>query len=195
MEKKQKILPPMMPNYVFIEQPAGRKQETREYHCWQGLKARVKNTDGKHQTYIEKGIKVCQRWDNSFEAFLEDMGYPPSNKHSVDRKDNDKHYSCGKCSECLEKKWVANCRWATQKEQNRNYSQNTFIEHDGKRLCLAEWTEIYGYKENLIGNRLKAGWPIEAAITKPPSKNNTRIGLAGTSDNTSIGLHTQSTPR
>lgn len=72
-----------------------------------------------YQWYGGRGVRVCERWRNSFQAFLEDMGQRP-NGMTIDRKDTNANYSCGKCEECLRESWTSNCRWATWAEQHSN---------------------------------------------------------------------------
>jgi len=94
---------------------------TITYNSWDGMKQRCTNpntTDYNH--YGGRGIIVCERWLNSFENFLEDMGERPGGKYaySLDRIDNDGDYT------------PANCRWATAKEQAANQS------HCSTCVCL-----------------------------------------------------------
>lgn len=100
----------------------GKKTRSHKlYNTWKDMKGRCYNINLKNYKYYgERGIKVCERWKNSFANFLEDMGEKPSPKLSIDRINNDLHYSCGKCNECIINNWLANCRWATQKEQANN---------------------------------------------------------------------------
>ena len=91
----------------------GDGRDTPEYHAWQGLKGRClnpSNEDFAH--YGGRGIKVCARWQSSYENFLADMGRKPSPEHSLDRINNDGNYEPG------------NCRWATYTEQNNNRRKN-----------------------------------------------------------------------
>lgn len=127
-----------------------------EYTIWSGLKTRCTNPKERNWLrYGGRGIKVCDRWKNSFEAFLADMGPRPSKEHSIDRIDNDGNYEPG------------NCRWATRYEQCCNRSNSRNITWNGVTLCLSQWARKMGIGKETLRSRLRHGWTIEKALSTP----------------------------
>lgn len=79
-----------------------------EYWVWVAMRSRCNcQTNPVYKYYGGRGISVCERW-NSFENFIKDMGFRPSNEHSLDRIDLNGNYE------------PANCRWATRLTQTLN---------------------------------------------------------------------------
>lgn len=85
-----------------------KKRRSHEYFIWAQMKQRCLNKKHpKYKVYGAKGIKICPEWMD-YDGFLSDMGYRPSEKHSIDRIDPEGNYE------------PSNCRWATTLEQGRN---------------------------------------------------------------------------
>jgi hypothetical protein len=137
---------------------------SRTYGIWNGMIQRCTNSNRRgFPDYGGRGIGVCQRWLNSFEAFLEDMGHPPSRKHSIERIENDGNYE------------PVNCRWATSREQSLNKSTNRWITFGGRTQCLEDWAKETGIDKTTIFNRLKAGWEASKALAIIPSPQENRV--------------------
>jgi len=134
---------------------AKRLQVTPEYKTWLSMKARTTNPSSKsYAKYGAVGIKTCERWFNSFENFLADMGRKPTLTHSLDRIDNSKGYS------------PENCRWATPSQQARNRRTNVILDLHGLKKTVKEWSEITGIQPSTIHARLKMGWSINKTLSQ-----------------------------
>lgn len=130
-----------------------RQTGTPEYHVWQQAKARCYNPrNRRYPTYGARGITMCDRWRNSFENFLTDMGPRPSSQHSIDRIDNNKGYSPN------------NCRWATAAEQSRNRRTTRLLTYKGDTLPAKDLAAKYGVPYKTLMSRLYQGWAINKAL-------------------------------
>lgn len=135
------------------------KWGTPEYNSWAGMLRRCTTpTNPKYPEYGGRGIKVCQRWNESFQAFYDDMGPRPSSAHSLDRIDNDGDYE------------PSNCRWATRAEQQSNRRVNHLVTYNGETLTVKQWAEKMGISEVTLLGRLRSNWPVKRALTEPVRK-------------------------
>ena len=99
----------------------GKRGEKRaippEYRAWSNMKNRCLNQKSKrYADWGGRGIKVCDRWAQSFEAFYADMGRRPGPKYSLDRIDVNGNYE------------PSNCRWADAATQRRNRRDSAGVE-------------------------------------------------------------------
>ena len=102
---------------VIIHGHSRRGNKSIEYQTWNNMIERCYHPSHVgYQYYGARGIKVCDRWRNSFQSFLEDMGPKPKGL-SLDRINNDGNYE------------PSNCRWATQAEQLYNRRPYKVVTH------------------------------------------------------------------
>lgn len=129
-----------------------------EYVSWKAMLDRCyRRTDRCFSRYGGRGITVCDRWRNSFAAFLGDMGARPPGT-SIDRINNDGNYEPG------------NCRWATAAQQKRNTSTVRLVAFKGETRPLIEWCERLGLNYQTAYYRLKQGWTPHDALSSPAAK-------------------------
>jgi len=139
---------------------------TKEYGVWVNMKARILPSYAHPERYYDRGIKVCEGLQ-TFENFFALLHEKPSQKHSLDRKDNNGHYSCGRCPECLTRQWPMNVRWATSAQQQDNRSVTIWITYQEETRTPRQWASHLGVNFMLIYRRLRDGWSIERALTTP----------------------------
>lgn len=124
-----------------------------EYAIWGSMIARChRKSSANYKDYGARGIVVCSRWRDSFDAFIGDMGPKPKGRW-LERIKNDKGYG------------PDNCRWATPKEQQRNRRNNHLLVYKEQTRCISEWAEIVGLPDSVIRRRLGRGWSVEKALS------------------------------
>lgn len=139
------------------------KHGSKEWNAWQSVRRRCYDPGyANYDRYGAVGVQVADRWRNSFENFLADMGPAPSLAHSVDRINGKGNYEPG------------NCRWATAIEQANNRSSNFLIHFQGRTQTSTEWGRELGLSPEMLRRRITSGWDVELAFTKPPRVVNRR---------------------
>lgn len=130
---------------------ARRGPRIPEYAIWASMRHRCQNPKATfYDDYGGRGISVCEQWDVSFEAFIEDVGRRPSALHTLERCDNDGNYE------------PSNCRWATRAEQANNRRTTVLI--DGVSLAIA--ARKAGLRPGTVWARRRKGWPDDRLLEK-----------------------------
>lgn len=126
---------------------------TPEYAVWLSIRERCENPKAaSYPGYGARGIRVCERWRNSFDAFLADMGARPEGG-TIDRIDPNGDYA------------PDNCRWTDMLTQQNNRRNNILITFRGRTQTLAQWARELGLKYATLRRRIVvAKEPVEIAF-------------------------------
>lgn len=111
------------------------------------------------KNYGGRGITVCERWLNSFDAFWEDMGPTYRVGLDLDRRDNEQGYS------------PENCRWTTRKTNCRNKRGARVVEFNGTVIPVKQLAEQTGIGYTTLLYRLEHGCPSDRLTDTPDPSN------------------------
>jgi hypothetical protein len=141
------------------------QSKTRLYRVYNGIKNRCYNkNEPSYPHYGGRGIKICDEWTSDFTTFREwaiTHGYDeslPSSQCTIERIDVNGDYS------------PENCRWASLREQGWNKRNTHYVEYGGKRVSVAEASELSGVNAKTIYTRLSRGHDPFVAQRKSPTK-------------------------
>jgi hypothetical protein len=122
------------------------KTHTPEYRSWSSLRGRCNNpNDKQYPDYGGRSIKVCERWNTSFDNFYADMGPRPAPRYSVERIDVNKGYE------------PSNCCWIPCSEQTRNTRANVRLTLFGQPMILADLALMVTLHASTVSRKLAKG--------------------------------------
>ena len=134
-----------------------RQQLTSEYMAWLAAKKRCINPkNASFHRYGGRGIRMCERWRTSFQAFLDDMGRKPDPTFSLDRIDPNGNYE------------PSNCRWAPVNVQCRNRTGVRWYEFEGQLALLADIAAFFGITRDAARQLERQGLLPARPLANPP---------------------------
>lgn len=137
------------------------------YKSWLNMRRRCNDPkNNRYERYGGRGIKVCDRWNESFQSFLQDVGERPSLDHSIERRDNNRGYEPN------------NCYWASRQEQSNNKKTSVLWQFNDRKQTIGEWSKETGIGWDTLKSRVSIyGWSIERALTTPTPRTKKCIEL------------------
>ena len=130
---------------------------TRQYRIWRGMLDRIENSGNpSFNHYGGRGIMVDPSWQK-FQNFWRDMQEGYTDDLTIERIDVNGPY----CK--------ANCRWATNMEQQANKRNNRIVEYQGQQMHFSEFCRVAGVTKGGIRyylNRYGTGDAAMAAYLK-----------------------------
>lgn len=134
--------------------------KTPLYGAWNNIKNRCYNKNiNNYHNYGGRGIKVCNKWRNSFEIFY---AWAIANGYkkglSIERIDVNGNYT------------PENCTWIPLEKQCRNRRDSRRLTWQGITLTPIEWSEKLDISHNAIQLRVSRGWSCERIFTQPYRK-------------------------
>jgi len=135
---------------------------------WYALIYRCENPNcNSYKHYGGRGIKVCGKIKSGPQSIIDIIGNRPTGL-TIDRINNNGHYSCGACPECKLNKWICNIRWATRKTQGGNTRQVVLITYKGITKHMADWSTERGIPHSTLQSRLSNGYSVKRALDPSP---------------------------
>jgi hypothetical protein len=132
------------------------------YSTWTRMKHRCYNGNDKYfKDYGGRGIVVCEEWKDDFVEFLYwSLKHGWEKGLTIERKNFNGNYE------------PSNCTWIPMSEQSKNRRGCHFVECNGERHTIAEWSRVTGISRSTLKERLNSdSYTTEEALTTPVNHN------------------------
>lgn len=125
-----------------------------EYTAWRDARRRcVSPAIPAYVRYGARGIRMCERWLNDFDAFMTDIGPKPGPEYSIERLDNNQGYD------------PFNCIWATVRVQARNKRSTIMLTFRGETKTAADWADELGIERTTVYGRIDRKLPVAEILS------------------------------
>lgn len=130
------------------------KKYTGIYCSWYAMKQRCTNPNNKsYENYGGRGITYDPKWEK-FAGFEEDMGCSHKRGLTLERLNVDEGYN------------KKNCKWIPKKLQTHNTRQTVWLEFQGEKKTLMQWSKDLGLDYGTLRSRMYRGMETKQ-ILKP----------------------------
>lgn len=134
------------------------RKYSKIYSIWNTMKHRCLNPNfSKYKNYGHRGISICDEWKDNFPNFLNwslNNGYQEN--LTLDRVDVNGNYE------------PSNCRWVSQKDQQRNRTNTIYVFFKEQSKPLIQWCEELNLPYTTMKSRINVlKWDVEKAFTTP----------------------------
>ena len=136
------------------------KEEKDIMHKFLQMKNRCYNPRSRaYINYGARGIKICEKWlKNPFSFFEWSINHEYKKGLTIDRIDVNGNYE------------PSNCRWITNLQQQNNKRNNHYLEYNGEKHTIAEWSRITQIPASTISDRIRRNFTIEKILNTKYSK-------------------------
>ena len=127
---------------------------TKIHEVWKEMVRRCHGTSKNSIQYFKSGIRVCTQWKNA-KVFIDwSLKHGYKEGLQIDRINNKNGYN------------PKNCRWVTPKQNANNRKNTIFLEFQGVKRPIQDWSEIIKTNPHTLYTRYRRGWSIERILTK-----------------------------
>lgn len=136
------------------------------HKVWISIKQRCYcDYSNRYKNYGAVGVVMCDEWLNEFMSFYKwGIANGWEKGLQIDKDILYKKKNGGEKGLIYSPEY---CCFVTPKENSRNRTTSVYLEYNGEKKTLAEWSELKGLSQQTLQKRIKRGWSIDRMLTEP----------------------------